>query len=328
VEGWRRTLGAPWVAAGLLAATAVLASMGRPGYLLTGSISANGGQNADAIGRMAVRAEAFEQYTEGLGWIVIHESLGFGGRTADIAASLIADEPVGPSPGSGPSPAILMWLFLSGGILDRLARARRTGTAAFFSACGVYFVRFLRLGVALGLGYFILFVWIYPHGVAGLYARLTADVALAEDARPVHVLLTGIFVILLMGVGMVADFSKVRTVVEDRRSMMGALAASIRFVRRRLVRVVLLYLLNATTMLAIILSWQRFSAGFSWPLGVDLQITTLLLIWTRLAFMASEIAFFQGELAHAGYTAAPVPVWPDSPAAEAIDNLTRQTTQG
>jgi hypothetical protein len=27
-------------------------------------------------------------------------------------------------------------------------------------------------------------------------------------------------------------------------------------------------------------------------------------------------------LAHAEYTAPPLPVWPDSPAAEAIDNLT------
>jgi hypothetical protein len=35
--------------------------------------------------------------------------------------------------------------------------------------------------------------------------------------------------------------------------------------------------------------------------------------------------FFQGELAHAQYTAAPDPVWPDSPAAEALDNLRRQS---
>jgi len=40
--------------------------------------------------------------------------------------------------------------------------------------------------------------------------------------------------------------------------------------------------------------------------------------------MAGEVVFFQGELAHATYTAAPLQMWPDSPAAEAIENLVRQ----
>jgi hypothetical protein len=44
-------------------------------------------------------------------------------------------------------------------------------------------------------------------------------------------------------------------------------------------------------------------------------------LWAKLAFMASEIAFFQGELAHAGYVAAPLPVWPDSPAVEALGRI-------
>jgi hypothetical protein len=39
--------------------------------------------------------------------------------------------------------------------------------------------------------------------------------------------------------------------------------------------------------------------------------------------MASEVVFFQGELGHARFTAAPEPIWPDSPAVEAIRNLRR-----
>jgi hypothetical protein len=54
------------------------------------------------------------------------------------------------------------------------------------------------------------------------------------------------------------------------------------------------------------------------------ELYLLLRVWAKLAFMASEVVFFQGELAHAQYTAMPDPVWPDSPAAEAIENLTRQ----
>ena len=41
-------------------------------------------------------------------------------------------------------------------------------------------------------------------------------------------------------------------------------------------------------------------------------------LWVKLLFWASETALFQSRLAHAGYVARPAPVWPDSPAAEAI----------
>ena len=40
----------------------------------------------------------------------------------------------------------------------------------------------------------------------------------------------------------------------------------------------------------------------------------------KLSFYASETSLFQRSLAHAGYTAAPEPRWPESPAAEAIVN--------
>jgi hypothetical protein len=37
-----------------------------------------------------------------------------------------------------------------------------------------------------------------------------------------------------------------------------------------------------------------------------------------LQFIASQVALYQANLAHASYVSAPVPVWPESPAAEAI----------
>src|SRR6188474_1564783 len=44
--------------------------------------------------------------------------------------------------------AVLLWAFLSGGILDRYARARPTRGRGFFGACGAHFPAMLRLGVA------------------------------------------------------------------------------------------------------------------------------------------------------------------------------------
>ena len=56
-------------------------------------------------------------------------------------------------------------------------------------------------------------------------------------------------------------------------------------------------------------AWVGFLVG---------QLYLSLRVFVRLLFSASQIALFQSRLAHARYTAAPVRVWPDSPAAEAI----------
>ena len=66
--------------------------------------------------------------------------------------------------GEGPPPEALaglalggvVWLFLSGGLLDRYARRRRVGTRDFFGACGVFFFRFLRLALVTALAYALL----------------------------------------------------------------------------------------------------------------------------------------------------------------------------
>jgi hypothetical protein len=48
------------------------------------------------------------------------------------------------------------------------------------------------------------------------------------------------------------------------------------------------------------------------------QLYLLARLALKLQFMASQTALFQRSLAHAGYTAAPIPAWPDSPAADTI----------
>ena len=81
--------------------------------------------------------------------------------------------------------------------------------------------------------------------------------------------------------------------------------------------------------LALVVLWRLWlqvapGAGTAdWTALLLAQLFVLARIWARLAFIASEVVFFQGELAHARYTAAPDPVWPDSPAVEAIRRLER-----
>ena len=57
---------------------------------------------------------------------------------------------------------LLLWLFLAGGVLDRYARARPTRAHEFFAACGIYFLRFLRLAPFIALSYYALFAVVHP----------------------------------------------------------------------------------------------------------------------------------------------------------------------
>jgi hypothetical protein len=149
---------------------------------------------------------------------------------------------------------------------------------------------------------------------------LRADLGTATRVG-VHVLFVG----LLIGVSILTDFAQIRAVVEDRRSMIGSLLASLRFVRRRWIRVLALYLFSAAIFALLLLLWRAMSFGdheLGGMTGTGVAFLYLALrVISTMALAGSSIVFFQNELAHARYTASPQLVWPDSPAAEAIHNL-------
>ena len=219
---------------------------------------------------------------------------------------------------------LLLWLFLSGGILDRYARARPTRSYEFFTACGVYFVRFLRLAPLMAAAYYVLFAVLHPLFFGNLYEWLLRDTTVERTAFFTRLGLYAIFGALVAVVGIIFDYAKVRTVVEDRRSMIGAVVASVRFVRRNAATVALLYALNGGLFVAVLsiyalaapgagasgaLMWIGFAIG---------QLYVLARVWTRLVFLASETALFQRRLAHAGYIATPPPPRREPPIVEAI----------
>jgi hypothetical protein len=234
-----------------------------------------------------------------------HQLLGFGGGLDLVSVALKRDGP-GFVQVFAAVGFLTFWAFLSGGILDRLARARPLGAAAFFGACGGYLGRIVRLAILTGLVY-----WIVFERVSSSFPAVPAAVFFAALAL----------------IGLIVDFAKVRAVVEDRRSALSAIVASLRFIRRRPIRTLTLYALNALVVFAVFNLWTRIAPADDASAWIEIVRWTLYLVlqtWTMLAFVASETVFFQHELAHAHYTAAPELVWPDSPAAEAIENLTRR----
>ena len=219
---------------------------------------------------------------------------------------------------------VVLWVFLAGGILDRYARNRPTRSAGFFAASGVFFFRFLRLAVIAGLVYWFLFAYVHAWLFRLLYPAWIRDFTVERSAFLVRMGLYAVFALLLAAANIVFDYAKVRAVVEDRRSMVGAILAALRFVRRHAAAVAGLYLLDGLLFAAVLALYALVapgagSAGWSMWIGFLVsQLYILARIWAKLVFYASETVLFQQALAHAEYTATPAPVWPESPAAEAI----------
>lgn len=214
---------------------------------------------------------------------------------------------------------MVLSLFLVGGAMDRLARDRAVGAGAFFSACGVYFLRFLRLGLIATAVYWVLFVPYHEFLFDEMYPALIENVTVERTAFAYRLGLYALFLAPLLFVNLIFDYAKVRAVVEDRRSMLGALAAGWRFVRRNPGATLALYSLNALMFLLVIGLYFLVAPGAESSAAFAIgQVYIVLRVIVRLQFMASQTSLFQGRLAHAGYVARSVARWPDSPAAEAL----------
>jgi hypothetical protein len=220
---------------------------------------------------------------------------------------------------------VVLWIFFAGGIIDRYARNRPTRAQGFFAACGVFFFRFLRLAIVAWMVYGALFAWLHPYLLEDLFPRVTRDLTVERTAFEIRAGLYGGFLLILAACNMIFDYAKIRAVVEDRRSMLGAIRAAIGFVARNFGAAAGVYLLNVL-LLAFVVALYALVApgaggGSGWSIWGGLaigQIYIMARIWVKLVFWSSQTSLFQGRMAHAGYVAARAPTWPESPAAEAV----------
>lgn len=196
----------------------------------------------------------------------------------------------------------LIWVFLSGGIIDRLARDTRSSSRRFFAACGACFGPLLRLALLALITYAIVLTWIEP-GMA------RASDALDSRARMV---LFGALAMLLFLIALVFDYARVRLVIEDRRSALGAVAASLRLIRAQPGRI---FLAQGLFWLLLVV-WITLR---SLPAGTPAWLEPLLgagEILLKLALVATQASIYQSALASAGWVAREDPRWPDEPSAD------------
>jgi hypothetical protein len=325
VRGWRRVAGAPWLALGVFVLTFVMAVP--LAWAMRGMLQAQVGRSM--AGREAVGVvnydwwQEFTAQTSGLGTTFTPAIIGFAATLDNVSGLLDGQKEIVPI-ASAVAFYLLAWTFVSGGILDRYARGRRTRAAGFFAASGVYFFRFLRLAMIAGIFYWWMFDFVRYWLFEEWYVDLTRDLSVERTAFAIRVALYLVFGALLAFGNMVFDYTKVRLVVEDRHSAFGALLAALRFVVRNPRRTFALYALNSVTFAALLALWAVIAPGGGgvgaavWMAFASGQLYLLARLLLKLHFMASQIALFQHNLAHAAYVRAPEPVWPDSPAAEAI----------
>jgi len=325
IGGWRRVAQAAGMALLLHAVTFALAL---PFAMLVRDQIAGQLGSSLAAGAVADAVDndwwsEFTAQATGLGTTFTPSIIGFASTLDSLSRVLDARYP----------PAALMWLlggylalwtFLSGGIIDRYARQRPTHAHGFFSASGRSFFRLARLTAFGGLLYWVLFKYVHPWLFLDLFRDVTRGLGVERTAFAWRLLFYLVFGVVLLKINIVLDYARIRLVVEDRRSALGAIRASIRFLWLHPLDATALYALDSVGFVLLLALWWVAAPGvygtglMMWLAFAAGQLYLLARLAIKLHFLASQTSLFQAHLAHATYTAAPAPVWPESPAAELI----------
>jgi hypothetical protein len=324
-DGIRRVNSAPAIVAGVWALTLLVsvpmaaAMRGLLAQHLGASLAADAAANGVNYDWM----QEFSDQAAGLGLTFKPTIIGFGAVLDNLSAFIDnTQRPVVIV--AAASVYLLMWIFVAGGIIDRYARDRPTRTVGFFATSGVFFFRFLRLAAVQWIVYAVLFGSIHPLLFGRLYPNLVHDVTVERTAFVVRVGLYLVFGLMVAASATIFDYAKVRAVVEDRRSMLSAIAEAISFIGRNLAAAGLLFLANFALFAAVVGLYALVAPGTGgtgaamWIGFAIGQCYVIARLWVKLVFWASATALFQSRLAHAGYVNRPEPTWPESPVADAL----------
>jgi hypothetical protein len=269
--------------------------------------------------------QEFSAQATGLATTFVPSIVGFGAVLQNIS-NLADNIPLATTIAGVTAAWLVLWCFLSGGIIDRFARNHATRARGFFGACGAHFPALLRLGLISLVVYWVAFRWMHPWLFDFLFTRATRNMTAEREAFVVRLVFYVLFASILILVNVAFDYSRIRIVLEDRRSAIGALLAGSRFVGSNIGGVLAVYGLNALLFLLLAGAYALVTLTVSpagrlpWLALLAGEVYILARHYLKLTFYASETAMFQARLAHADYAAAPPVVWPESPLAESIGN--------
>ena len=194
---------------------------------------------------------------------------------------------------------VVLWLFVLGGVIESLREGAPRPRLASVLGDGVdFFPRLLRLGVLTATGYYAIFRfvrWLFPKIQA-----MTIDVTSESWVLFANLAAATVVVLLITLVRVVSDYAKISMVVERRRSALLSLVRGLRFVVGQPLRVMAIAGMFGGLMFLLFLGYHILSpgAGDSTPLTIltALAIGQVFLVAKqalRIAFLASEVAFFE-----------------------------------
>jgi len=184
-------------------------------------------------------------------------------------------------------------VFLNGGVVGRLVERARVTPSVFFSDCGHFFWRFVRL--------FLLSLPVYIVGI-GLVSRiLSAALKPIVDSAPtewVSLIISNLkflaVVLIFSMIQMLFDYAKVRVVVDNSYQVLRSLGRTVGFLLRNFGLAWGAYLLVSVSFIlgfVVFLNVLKFipnhgllpaALGFLWSQGF-----VLFRLWTRVQYFAT-----------------------------------------
>jgi hypothetical protein len=193
---------------------------------------------------------------------------------------------------------LLTW-FAAAGIIVRLGAAGPIGAAGFGAACGAYAGRLLRLALVAAVVYGFLFVTIYPLLAGELFDLLTSNLTVERSAFAVRLAIYAIFFVPLGLVIVVFDFARVRLVLEDRPSVIVALAAGAAFVAGNRRLAVGIGLFNAALYAVLVVAYTALAPGAgsgelqTWAAFLFGQVYVAARLAVKLTAWGAQVAAIQ-----------------------------------
>jgi len=192
---------------------------------------------------------------------------------------------------------LLTSIFLNGGIIGCFIKEDNEYSASlFFGSSGKYFSRFFRLFL-LSIP-FLIIAFLLSKGISNFIKGISPD----SEPLQVGAKVVGYIILLLLifFINMVFDYAKIRTVFQERRSMIMTTLRSMGFVLKNFGKTLRLYYLIAAVGLGFFIIYTI--AGKLIPISTGIGILLLFLwqqlyalgrIWVRLLFLSSETRLYK-----------------------------------
>lgn len=194
----------------------------------------------------------------------------------------------------------LVYVFLNGGIIGRLLDGEgRTTLQTFFSDCGRYFWRFVRLFL-ISLLFYALAFGVVLEAVSALLKPVSEKALTEWPDFWISALHSVAALLVLSLVHIIFDYARILVVSEDDHRVRHALMTALRFVGSRFFRAWLLYLLIAAGFAAgtavYALAGQAVPPeGLAWAgLGILWgQVFIAFRLWTKMIFFSAQAEYLR-----------------------------------